>query len=162
MFSICRYVDEGSVLKNYADVLAILTRLRQYCCHPDLLGKISAEFGKLSFSSMRSGGCKGAENTLIRFPPHSAAADNPADLRQRLIERLRLVLASGSDEECSVCLDSLRLPVITHCAHVYCRACIAQVISGEQVGFLISPDKYYIIVTHKSAVYSLCLNSGAL
>ncbi|XP_015230789.1 PREDICTED: helicase-like transcription factor isoform X1 [Cyprinodon variegatus] len=103
--TIGRYVDEGSVLKNYADVLAILTRLRQYCCHPDLLGKISAEF---------------------------AAADNPADLRQRLIERLRLVLASGSDEECSVCLDSLRLPVITHCAHVYCRPCIAQVISGEQ------------------------------
>uniref|UniRef100_A0A3B4Z533 Helicase-like transcription factor n=1 Tax=Stegastes partitus TaxID=144197 RepID=A0A3B4Z533_9TELE len=53
-------------------------------------------------------------------------------LRERLIEKLRLVLASGSDEECSVCLDSVQLPVITHCAHVYCRPCIAQVISTEQ------------------------------
>lgn len=50
-----------------------------------------------------------------------------------MIEKLRVVLASGSDEECAVCLDSVRLPVITHCAHVYCRPCITQVISTEQV-----------------------------
>lgn len=54
-------------------------------------------------------------------------------MRERLIEKLRVVLASGSDEECSVCLESIRLPVITHCAHVYCRPCITQVISTEQV-----------------------------
>uniref|UniRef100_A0A669DNC5 Helicase like transcription factor n=1 Tax=Oreochromis niloticus TaxID=8128 RepID=A0A669DNC5_ORENI len=100
--TIGRYVAEGTVLRNYADVLAILMRLRQHCCHPDLLAKISSDLG---------------------------AAATPAELRERLIEKLRLVLASGSDEECSVCLDSVRLPVITHCAHVYCRPCIAQVIS---------------------------------
>lgn len=61
------------------------------------------------------------------------AAATPAELRERLIEKLRLVLASGSDEECSVCLDSVRLPVITHCAHVYCRPCITQVIGTEKV-----------------------------
>lgn len=68
------------------------------------------------------------------------AAATPAELRERLIEKLRLVLASGSDEECSVCLDSVRLPVITRCAHVYCRPCIAQVISTEQVHVLASAD----------------------
>ncbi|TMS21695.1 Helicase-like transcription factor [Larimichthys crocea] len=103
--TISRYVAEGTVLRNYADVLAILMRLRQHCCHPDLLAKTSADLG---------------------------AAATPAELRERLIEKLRLVLASGSDEECSVCLDSVRLPVITHCAHVYCRPCIAQVIGTEQ------------------------------
>lgn len=35
---LCRYVKEGTVLTNYADVLAILVRLRQLCCHPALLG----------------------------------------------------------------------------------------------------------------------------
>lgn len=34
-----RYVSEGTVLRNYADVLVILMRLRQHCCHPDLLAK---------------------------------------------------------------------------------------------------------------------------
>ncbi|KAM9341379.1 helicase-like transcription factor [Symphorus nematophorus] len=103
--TISRYVAEGTVLRNYADVLSILMRLRQHCCHPDLLAKTSSDLG---------------------------AAATPAELRERLIEKLRLVLASGSDEECSVCLDSVRLPVITHCAHVYCRPCIAQVISTQQ------------------------------
>ncbi|XP_062324767.1 helicase-like transcription factor [Osmerus eperlanus] len=103
--TISRYVADGTVLKNYADVLAILVRLRQHCCHCDLLPKTSSDNG---------------------------LAATPAELRERLVQRLRLVLASGSDEECPVCLDSVRLPVITHCAHVYCRACIAQVISSEQ------------------------------
>ncbi|XP_070698895.1 helicase-like transcription factor [Pempheris klunzingeri] len=103
--TIGRYVAEGSILRNYADVLAILMRLRQHCCHPDLMAKTSSDLG---------------------------AAATPAELRERLIEKLRLVLASGSDEECSVCLDSVRLPVITHCAHVYCRPCIAEVISTEK------------------------------
>ncbi|XP_071768487.2 helicase-like transcription factor [Centroberyx gerrardi] len=103
--TIGRYVAEGTVLSNYADVLAILMRLRQHCCHSGLISKISSDLG---------------------------AAATPAELRERLVEKLRLVLASGSDEECSVCLDSVRLPVITHCAHVYCRPCIAQVISTQQ------------------------------
>ncbi|XP_061553004.1 helicase-like transcription factor isoform X1 [Phycodurus eques] len=100
-----RYVAEGTVLRNYADVLSILMRLRQHCCHPDLLASTASDAG---------------------------LATTPAELRERLIEKLRVVLASGSDEECSVCLDSVRLPVITHCAHVYCRPCIAQVIGTEQ------------------------------
>nr|XP_046268617.1 helicase-like transcription factor isoform X2 [Scatophagus argus] len=103
--TIGRYITEGTVLRNYADVLAILMRLRQHCCHPDLLAKVSSDLG---------------------------AAGTPAELRERLIEKLRWVLASGSDEECSICLDSVHLPVITRCAHVYCRPCIAQVISSEQ------------------------------
>ncbi|XP_032356115.1 helicase-like transcription factor isoform X2 [Etheostoma spectabile] len=103
--TISKYVAEGTVLRNYADVLAILMRLRQHCCHPDLLAKTSSDLG---------------------------AAATPGELRERLIDKLRLVLASGSDEECSVCLESVHLPVITHCAHVYCRPCIAQVINTEQ------------------------------
>ncbi|KAK0141626.1 Helicase-like transcription factor [Merluccius polli] len=103
--TVSRYVAEGSVMSNYADVLAILMRLRQHCCHPDLLAKIASDL---------------------------SVATTPAELRQRLVEKLRAVLASGSDEECSVCLESVRLPVITHCAHVYCRPCIAQVVASER------------------------------
>ena len=40
--SLCRYFKTGSVFQNYADVLAILMRLRQLCCHPKLCAKAQA------------------------------------------------------------------------------------------------------------------------
>uniref|UniRef100_A0AAY4AET9 Helicase-like transcription factor n=1 Tax=Denticeps clupeoides TaxID=299321 RepID=A0AAY4AET9_9TELE len=101
-----RYVTEGTVLTNYADVLAILVRLRQICCHPGLLG---------SYARVSSGDTSA-----------------PSDLQERLISKIRLVLSCGSDEECAICLDSLRQPVITYCAHVFCRPCICEVIRSEQ------------------------------
>ncbi|CAG13358.1 unnamed protein product [Tetraodon nigroviridis] len=106
--TIRRYVAEGNILRSYADVLVILMKLRQLCCHPDLLLLNSFQ------------------NSL------SGMSATPAEMRERLIEKLRVVLSSGSDEECSVCLDSVRLPVITRCAHIYCRPCITQVISTQQ------------------------------
>ncbi|XP_051990678.1 helicase-like transcription factor [Xyrauchen texanus] len=98
------YFQEGTVMTNYADVLAILVRLRQYCCHPSLVGKYT-----------------GAGDSVT-----------PTELRERLINKITLVLNSGSDEECAVCLDSLRQPVITYCAHVFCRPCICEIIHSEK------------------------------
>jgi len=40
---------------------------------------------------------------------------------------------AGGDEECAVCLNELFEPVITQCAHVYCRRCIETVIAQARV-----------------------------
>ncbi|KAM9316484.1 helicase-like transcription factor [Gastrophryne carolinensis] len=101
------YFNEGTVLTHYADVLAVLVRLRQLCCHPHLVS------GSLSSMSQ-------------------TASSTPEELREKLVSKIKLVLSSGSDEECSICLDSLNIPVITHCAHVFCKPCICQVIHKEQ------------------------------
>ncbi|XP_048844341.1 helicase-like transcription factor isoform X3 [Brienomyrus brachyistius] len=108
-----RYFREGTVLTNYADVLAILLRLRQLCCHPQLLG------GSGILATVTTDGTKEGECT-------------PSELRARLLEKITLVLSSGSDEECAVCLESIRQPVITYCAHVYCKPCICEVIRTEK------------------------------
>ena len=55
------------------------------------------------------------------------------ELREKLIGRLVMVLGAGTDEECAICLESLNVPVITHCAHVFCRPCIESVIQNERV-----------------------------
>ncbi|OWK06174.1 HLTF, partial [Cervus elaphus hippelaphus] len=105
--TIGRYFNEGTVLAHYADVLGLLLRLRQICCHTHLLANAVS-------SSAPSGN------------------DTPEELRKKLIKKMKLVLSSGSDEECAICLDSLMAPVITHCAHVFCKPCICQVIQNEQ------------------------------
>lgn len=66
----------------------------------------------------------------------SATDTSTEDFRKQLIEKILLVLNSGSDEECAICLDGLKSPVITHCAHLFCRHCIVQVINAEKVGLL--------------------------
>ncbi|XP_041515135.1 helicase-like transcription factor [Microtus oregoni] len=102
-----RYFTDGTVLAHYADVLGLLLRLRQICCHIHLLTNGISSSG-------------------------SSGNDTPEELRKMLIKKMRLILSSGSDEECAICLDSLTFPVITHCAHVFCKPCICQVIQSEQ------------------------------
>ncbi|ETE68105.1 Helicase-like transcription factor [Ophiophagus hannah] len=106
--AISRYFTEGSVLAHYADVLGALLRLRQLCCHPSLCSSVSQS------SSL--------ENTSEEF-------------RDILIQKMKLVLSSGSDEECAICLDSLAAPMITHCAHVFCKTCICEVIQREKASY---------------------------
>ncbi|NXP12896.1 HLTF factor, partial [Thinocorus orbignyianus] len=105
--AISRFFSEGTVLAHYADVLGVLLRLRQLCCHPRL---------------------------CINTSSSSFSADNrtPEELRETLVNKMKLVLSSGSDEECAVCLESLTHPVITRCAHVFCKPCIFEVIRSEQ------------------------------
>ncbi|NXI61513.1 HLTF factor, partial [Anseranas semipalmata] len=105
--AISRFFSEGTVLAHYADVLGVLLRLRQLCCHPQL---------------------------CINTSSSSFSADNktPEELHETLVSKMKLVLSSGSDEECAVCLESLTFPVITRCAHVFCKPCICEVIKSEQ------------------------------
>ncbi|NWX73496.1 HLTF factor, partial [Alca torda] len=105
--AVSRFFSEGTVLAHYADILGVLLRLRQLCCHPHL---------------------------CINTSSSSFSADNktPEELREMLVSKMKLVLSSGSDEECAVCLESLTLPVITRCAHVFCKPCIFEVIRSEQ------------------------------
>ncbi|XP_004460615.2 helicase-like transcription factor isoform X2 [Dasypus novemcinctus] len=105
--TIGRYFNEGTVLAHYADVLGLLLRLRQICCHTHLLTNAVSSTGP-------------------------SGSDTPEELRNKLIRKMKLILSSGSDEECAICLDSLAIPVITHCAHVFCKPCICQVIQNEQ------------------------------
>nr|XP_022335215.1 helicase-like transcription factor [Crassostrea virginica] len=111
---VSRYFQQGTLLHHYGDVLAILMRLRQMCCHPLLVAKAAAAMKEI-MNEVEACGDAGMNDAL----------------RQKLVDTLMMVLNSGSDEECAICLDSLKQPIITHCAHVFCRGCIEAVIKND-------------------------------
>ncbi|KAF9990547.1 hypothetical protein BGZ75_001111 [Mortierella antarctica] len=101
------YVKAGTVMKNYSNILLLLLRLRQACCHPHLIN----DFDKVTDQEDAPVDKKNHVQKLL---------DNLLDdVRRRLIER-------GLDAvECPICMDIGEESVIlSKCGHIYCRACI--------------------------------------
>jgi len=111
-----KFVAQGSVLNNYANVLELLLRLRQCCGHPFLvisradpgkyadLNQVAQQFleGVQSFS--------GRQNVV---PSRAYVEEVVEEIRQ------------GATTECPICLESASDdPVLTPCAHRMCRECL--------------------------------------
>ncbi|EKM54585.1 uncharacterized protein PHACADRAFT_197015 [Phanerochaete carnosa HHB-10118-sp] len=97
-----------------SNVLSMLTRLRQLALHPGLL----------------------PPNYLEHLRNAAENDDNPAPaihLTQEDKVRLQGLLAQAieDNEECPVCFGIVDEPRITSCSHVFCLACITEVISRD-------------------------------
>ncbi|KAG0264464.1 hypothetical protein DFQ27_001201 [Actinomortierella ambigua] len=104
------YVKAGTVMKNYTNVLVLLLRLRQACCHPhlikDFLKAEEAEAGRGGDSKAR------LEKLLDK-------------LSETIINRL-LRDVDLDAPECPICMDVGEHTVLLNkCGHIYCKACIA-------------------------------------
>ncbi|KAF2499627.1 putative SNF2 family helicase [Lophium mytilinum] len=100
----------ASGTNSYRGVLEIILRMRQVCNHYELVG------------TDRLGGIMAAldANGFVDLTP-----DNKLALQQLL------QLSIDSQEDCPVCLDTFKDPVITKCAHVFCTPCIERVIDTQ-------------------------------
>ncbi|XP_050206991.1 DNA repair protein RAD16 [Mercurialis annua] len=78
------YVQDGTVMNNYAHIFELLIRLRQAVDHPYLV-----VYSKTA--ALRGG--------------------NLAD-------------ANDAEQVCDICHDPAEDPVVTNCAHVFCKACL--------------------------------------
>jgi SNF2 family DNA or RNA helicase len=102
--TINRYLDAGTLGRNYGHVLALLLRLRQACCHPLLI----KEFRTEAPTANDPGVDKIANAKLL------AAA---------VVERIK----TNDDEEngtCPVCMDSVgNATIYIPCGHHVCSEC---------------------------------------
>ncbi|PGH23389.1 hypothetical protein AJ80_02499 [Polytolypa hystricis UAMH7299] len=94
---------------TYSHILEVLLRLRQVCNHWKL--------------------CQNRLNNLMGLLEKEKVVDlNPENIKAL---QAMLQLKIESQEECSVCLDTLHEPVITACGHTFDYPCIEQVIQQQ-------------------------------
>lgn len=94
---------------NYANVLVLLLRLRQACCHPHLIKDLSQPATENI-----------AEDDLL-----SRAESLPADVVLRLL--------SVQDFECPICFDAdLNPTIIVPCGHTVCGECVHKLVDPNR------------------------------
>ena len=111
-----KYVKAGTVGRNYSNVLVLLLRLRQACCHPHLI----KDFGVSS----------GTSDLTLEEMIQVAKELDPAVVAQ-IQER------TGSGDlnglECPICMDmSEDASIIIPCGHSTCSECFARITDPSQ------------------------------
>ncbi|KAL5355125.1 SNF2 family N-terminal domain-containing protein [Aspergillus floccosus] len=99
-----RYLEAGTVGRNYSNILVLLLRLRQACCHPHLITDFSV---KLNANT--------DELNLV---------ENAKAFGKDVIVRLR----DSVDMECPICIDAVENPIIFFpCGHSTCAECFSRI-----------------------------------
>ncbi|ETI23510.1 hypothetical protein G647_05312 [Cladophialophora carrionii CBS 160.54] len=92
-------------------LLEVLLRLRQTCNHWKMCGDDRVR-------------------KLLELVESNEVVDVTNAANRKTLQDI-LQVQIDSQEDCCVCLDSLKNPVITACAHTYCRECIERVIETQ-------------------------------
>jgi len=97
-----RYLRAGTVGRNYSNILVLLLRLRQACCHPHLIRDIEDADAKKPFD------------------------DQMIELAKSLSPEAVARLKDPSDAfECPICLDAADNPsIVIPCGHRFCSECL--------------------------------------
>lgn len=96
-----KYIDAGSLMRNYSTVLSIILRLRQICTDLAL--------------------CPSDLKSLLPSNHIEDVSKNP-ELLRKMVEALQ----DGEDFDCPICISPPTDVVITCCAHIFCQACIVK------------------------------------
>eukprot|EP00897_Mesotaenium_endlicherianum_P006370 jgi/Mesen1/5761/ME000292S04834 len=118
------YARAGSVLRNYAAVMCIITRLRQICDHASLCPAAAPDF--LAPLSSSAGGDVAGDGDA-----EAPAAGGNTAASTEMLERLLGILREGGADDCPICLCAPQTAVITRCAHIFCRGCIRKVVLAK-------------------------------
>ncbi|KAJ3210536.1 hypothetical protein HDU82_007940 [Entophlyctis luteolus] len=116
------YLKAGTVMQNYSNVLVLLLRLRQACCHPSL---VSMNFSEASAELLDA-----AQPSILG--KNSSHISDPLEVLSEEIQQRLLGLKLTTAFECAICCDALNDGrILAGCGHVYCAECILMHLHGS-------------------------------
>lgn len=102
-----KYLKAGTVGKNYSNILVLLLRLRQACCHPHLI--------RGDFEEATPAGADIDADTMVK-------------LAQSLSPDVVARLLAQESFECPICYDAAENPrIIVPCGHDTCSECLTKI-----------------------------------
>jgi SNF2 family DNA or RNA helicase len=124
------FVSSGRALHNYATILELLLRMRQACDHPYLCLSRSdvGSFESRDFDRIASHlvGKKVAGQEKVGGAVASASSPNTFVQAQ-----LDLIAQEDEEQECPICMEPMSDPIITQCAHIFCRECVNKMFASS-------------------------------
>ncbi|CCA72471.1 related to DNA repair protein RAD16 [Serendipita indica DSM 11827] len=122
-----RFLQAGTVLKNYSQVLVMLMRLRQICVHPCLLKAYESAF---EVTDTRAPEARKVVEDAANLVSNAFVALVKKNLRDAAIEHMKNEKLMGNeatvDDNCPICLEPFGIDAVVAapCAHQFCRPCI--------------------------------------
>eukprot|EP00124_Ichthyophonus_hoferi_P001787 Ihof_evm11s103 gene=Ihof_evmTU11s103 len=131
------YLKTGTLMQNYSNVLVMLLRLRQACCHPSLPTS-SDKTPEATANRVLGENGESTPNDVI--PPTNNNYGKGRDgekvketfLKEEVLDRVKAM--NTEDYECPICMDLAELVSVTRCGHLFCSVCIKNhmALSNEQ------------------------------
>ncbi|KAG8906658.1 hypothetical protein FRB99_006359 [Tulasnella sp. 403] len=149
---ISKFWKAGTLLKNYKFVLLMILRLRQVCCHPQLIAYAADEIaapdadGVIGLPIIVDGDEEEEEDSAgdINVATKVMGFEMVQKLKAAAKERVRLKLAKeilssddqedeeeNIEDECPICFDFLTNARVTVCGHQFCKDCIEGVFQAQ-------------------------------
>ncbi|XP_040583028.1 helicase-like transcription factor [Lepeophtheirus salmonis] len=108
----------GNLNRNFGHVFALVMKMRQYCCHPELLSMKFREKLRKHLSKM------GESTDVIQEFGEDLDLETASELNYALQEALND--EEDPEKSCPICLEALSKDTasITQCKHIFCVKCL--------------------------------------
>ncbi|SCU92579.1 LAFA_0F11518g1_1 [Lachancea sp. 'fantastica'] len=125
-------LDRGDLLKKYSTILVHILRLRQVCCHADLLGSQDENDEDLAGNKMLTENFNTEKALSNEAASNIAISDDEANVILGKIREKFPTSDSFKTLECSICtaepIEPVKQIVLTECGHAFCEMCILEYI----------------------------------